>query len=302
MRLMHALARLMACCAVPLTVVRAQVDTLHVAHVRGVELHWVATGRGEPVVLLHGGQGDFRSWAPQTAALAAHYRVIAYSRRYHFPNHNRLTSTTHSGVVEAKDLYALLQTLHVTRVHLIGTSMGAATALVFALAHPAMVRSLVLAEPPVHGWVRDSAPIAQQYRDFMASVQDPARRAFEAGNDTAAMRAFVDGFAGTSRFDALPPTVRAGIMDNAPAMKAIAMSTDPYPSPDQSRVRALGTPVLIITGANTVQIHRTVNAILSGLLPAASTVTIPDAGHGSPRENPAAFNAAVLAFLDRIHR
>ncbi len=48
---------------------------------------------------------------------------------------------------------------------------------------------------------------------------------------------------------------------------------------------------------HTITIHRLVNAELARLLPRAQSVTIPNAGHGSPRENPEAFNAAVLAFL-----
>jgi pimeloyl-ACP methyl ester carboxylesterase len=56
-------------------------------------------------------------------------------------------------------------------------------------------------------------------------------------------------------------------------------------------------PILIVTGANTIAIHRLVNDELTRLLPHAQTATIPNAGHGSPRENPDAFNAAMLQFL-----
>jgi pimeloyl-ACP methyl ester carboxylesterase len=234
------------------------------------------------------------------AALALRYRVIAYSQRYHFPNRNGLTSRAHSAAVEADDLAAFIDALHLGRVHLVGTSMGAATALHFALAHPDAVRSLVLAEPPLHAWIRDSLPLAPVYDDFMRSVQEPAAAAFRAGRDTAAMRAFVDGFAGAPRFDGLPPNVREGIMQNALAMKAIALSVDPYPVVDKAAVRRLRMPILIVTGANTVPIHRLVDAILGGLLPQAESVTIPAAGHGAARENPDAFNAAMLAFLAAV--
>jgi pimeloyl-ACP methyl ester carboxylesterase len=105
-------------------------------HVRGAELHYVEQGTGEPLILLHGGQGDYRSWAPQMAALSPHFRVISYSRRYHYPNHNPLTATNHSAYAEAEDLAAVIRTLGLGPVHLVGTSIGAATALVLALQHP----------------------------------------------------------------------------------------------------------------------------------------------------------------------
>ena len=266
--------------------------------VRNVELHYVEQGSGEPLILLHGGQGDYRAWGPQMAALSPNFRVISYSRRYHFPNHNLLTATNHSAYVEAEDLAAVIKALGLGRVHLVGTSIGAATALVFALKHPEMVRSLVLAEPPIHGWIKDSTATADVYRAFMATIQDPAARAFRAGDDTAAMKAFIDGFAGAPRFDELMPDVKASIMQNALAMKALALSKDAFPDVPKSRVSQLRMPILIITGANTIAIHRLVNDELARLLPRAQTATIPNAGHGSPRENPAAFNAAVLRFLE----
>src|SRR6476659_3277406 len=117
--------------------------------VNGVELHYISAGAGEPVILLHGGQGDYRSWEPQMAALSRHYRVISYSRRYNFPNQNPQTATNHSAIVEADDLAALVKALHLKRADFVGTSMGAATALTLAIRHPNMVRSLVLAEPPI---------------------------------------------------------------------------------------------------------------------------------------------------------
>jgi pimeloyl-ACP methyl ester carboxylesterase len=125
--------------------------------VNGVELHYTEQGTGEPVVLLHGGQGDYRSWQPQMNALSSRYRVISYSRRYHYPNENPMTATDHSALIDAEDLAALVAELELGRVHLVGTSYGAFTALAYAVAHPGLVRSMVLAEPPVLQWVTDSS-------------------------------------------------------------------------------------------------------------------------------------------------
>jgi len=55
--------------------------------------------------------------------------------------------------------------------------------------------------------------------------------------------------------------------------------------------------MLIITGENTIRIHRLVNEELARLLPNAKRAMIPNAGHGSPRENPQRFNEAVLNVL-----
>jgi len=117
--------------------------------VNGVELHYLEKGSGMPVVLIHGGLGDYREWNPQIERISSHYRVVAYSRRYNYPNNNAEIPPDHSAIVEARDLVALLDALKLERVHIVGYSYGALTALFFATEHPERVRSLTLAEPPI---------------------------------------------------------------------------------------------------------------------------------------------------------
>lgn len=186
------------------------------------------------------------------------------------------------------------------RVHLVGTSIGAFTALVLAVQHPEMIRSLVLAEPPVHRWIRDTPDGAGVYREFMTVIQEPVAKAFKAGDDKGAMRIFVNGMSGTRGFDNLPPERVAAIMQNSRAMKAIAVSSDLQPNLPQEKVGRLNLPILIIAGENTIKIHKLVNEKLARLLPKAERATIPKAGHGSARENPQAFNETVLKFLARL--
>jgi pimeloyl-ACP methyl ester carboxylesterase len=265
--------------------------------VNGVELHYISAGTGEPVILLHGGQGDYRSWEPQMAALSRYYRVVSYSRRYNFPNHNPQVATNHSVLVEAADLAALIKALHLKHANLVGTSMGAATALTLAIEHPNMVRSLVLAEPPILAWAKHFQD-GVLYEDFMRRIHDPARDAFASGNDEAAMRFFVDGFAMPGRFDKLAPEARLGVMQNAGFFRMMTRSEDPYPDLSRGQLRGLRLPVLVITGEKTVEIHRRIDEELSKAIPRARSATIPNAGHGSPRENPRAFTEVVENFLE----
>ena len=264
--------------------------------VNDVELHYIEQGQGEPLILLHGGQGDYRSWEPQIKVLSPQFRVISYSRRYHYPNNNPLTAKYHSAYTEADDLTALILKLGLGRVHLIGTSMGAFTALVLAVKHPEMVRSLVLAEPPAHEWVRDTPAGEAAYKEFITTTWEPAKKAFMKGNDEQAMRILVDAFAGAGRFDKLSPEARMAAMQNSRFFKANLELPIPFPNLSKDKVKGLRIPVLIITGENTIRIHKLVNQELARLLPKADQAIITNAGHGSPRENPQAFNEAVLKF------
>ena len=265
--------------------------------VNGVELHYIEQGQGEPLILLHGGQGDYRSWESLMKLLSPQFRVISYSRRYNYPNNNPISAKYHSAYTEAEDLAVFIRQLKLGRVHLVGTSMGAFTALVLAVKHPEMVRSLVLAEPPIHPWVRNTPDGVAAYRQFMTTIQEPARAAFKAGDDKGAMRFFVDGIIGTGRFESLPPEGLAAVMQNSRFFKANTLSDDPYPNLSKDKVRRLRIPLLIITGENTIRIHKLVNEELARLQPKAERAIIPKAGHGSPRDNPQAFNEAVIRFL-----
>ena len=270
--------------------------------VGGVELHYVESGRGEPLILLHGGQGDYRSWEPQMDEFSRRYRVISYSRRYNYPNDNPLTPRYRSAYTDASDLAAFIRHLKLGRVHLVGTSAGALAALVLAVEHPKMVRSLVLAEPPVHRWAKDDPKGEALYREFMTNIWEPAAAAFKAGDDEAAMRVLVDGFGGAGRFDRLQPGARDVAMQNARFFKAATASSDPFPELSKEKVRRLRVPVLIVTGEHTISLHKFVNDELAHLLPKAERALIPRAGHGSARENPGAFNEAVLNFLTKHRR
>jgi pimeloyl-ACP methyl ester carboxylesterase len=265
--------------------------------VNGIELHYISAGSGEPVILLHGGQGDYRSWEPQMAALSRYYHVISYSRRYNFPNQNPHTATNHSALVEAQDLAALIKALHLKRANLVGTSMGAAAALTLAIEHPGMVRSLVLAEPPLLAWAKHFQDGAL-YEDFMRRVEEPARNAFAAGDDEGAMRYFVDGFSKAGRFDSLSPEARLGVMQNAGFFQMIVRSDNPYPDISRRDLLSLRIPVLVVTGEKTIEIHRRIDEELSKTIPRARSASIPNAGHGSPRENPEAFTEVVENFLE----
>jgi pimeloyl-ACP methyl ester carboxylesterase len=266
--------------------------------VNGVELHYVERGRGEPLIFIHGASGDYRSWAPEMELFSKGYRVISYSRRYNYPNHNPRFQKNHSADIEADDLTALIHKLKLGRVHLVGNSYGAYAALVVALKHPAMVRSLVLAEPPVHQLIRGTANGEAVYNDFMDSCMKPAGEAFKAGDDERAMKILSDGINGPGRWDSLSAETRAARMQNSIFFKVLTSSSNPFPALSEDRLKRMTVPTLIVTGENTTTIHRLVDEKLASLLPNVRAVTIPKASHGSNRDNPEAYRRAVAGFLN----
>ena len=114
-------------------------------------------GHGPDVVLIHGALGDYRQWEPIGVVLSSRYRVIAVSRRFHWPNPPPTDHVLYSFEEQSKDLDALLDSLH-RPVHVVGHSYGAGVALLTGLHHPELVRSLTLIEPPFGSLVPPSAP------------------------------------------------------------------------------------------------------------------------------------------------
>src|SRR4029077_5829233 len=108
-----------------------EIASLKTARANGVELHYLDEGSGLPLILIHGGLGDYREWGTQMTRFSARNRVIAYSRRYNYPNHNEPISPDHSAIIEAEDLAALIDLLKLERVDIVGYSYGAFTALCY---------------------------------------------------------------------------------------------------------------------------------------------------------------------------
>jgi non-heme chloroperoxidase len=284
-----------------------QAPATKVVHVSNVDLHYIESGSGVPVVFVHGSVDDYRSFEPQIAPLAQAYRAIAYSRRYNFPNAPRTPARNHSAIVEAEDLAGLLRALHAYPAHVVGHSYGAYTALILALRHPELVRTLTLAEPPLVRWLPGLADGAPLYEDFMRNMWLPAGREFRAGHAEQAMRVTIDWFGRNgyviegrpARYETLSAEVRDFMTENALEWQALTTSANAFPMIDRKAVRAIRTPVLLMSGENILPMNKLIDAELRRLLPQAEVAIIPGATHEMWAERPDECRAGAVAFFER---
>ena len=157
--------------------------------------------------------------------------------------------------------------------------------------------SLALAEPPLHSWARSDAQGIRLYDKFMQEVWQPAGAAFRQGHDEQALQLLADGIAGYPVFDSQR---KATALPNAGSMKALTQAADPFPDLSRAAVSSLPMPTLLIQGERCNGLHLRVLDELAQALPDATRVIIGSAGHNSALENPAAFNAALLRFLEQF--
>ncbi len=181
-------------------------------------------GSGEPVIFVHGGLGDFRTWLPQMGPFGDRYHAISYSRRAFFPNP---WPPGYDASIRAHvdDLAALIATLGLGGAHLVANSYGGYICLIFALRYPKLVRSLALAEPPVQPLLATLPGGAEMLERVSQAAWIPSAEAFEAGDIEEGVRRFLAGAVGKGTFEAMPERTRNAIMKDAPEL-GVSMRAD----------------------------------------------------------------------------
>lgn len=264
----------------------------------GLEFHHIEAGLGQPLILLHGVLGDWRSWEGLWPAFTRRYRTLAYSRRYNWPNRNTHPCPDHSALVEASDLEQLLARWNLGPVILVGSSYGAYTALALALRRPDLVRAMALSEPPMLSWASLDAQ-GQAVRDaFDQQIRLPAQQDFQQGRDREAVERLTGGIMGASARSQLPDWVMERRQQNMLSIRMLTLSSDEFPFLPEQAIRQLQVPTLLMAGANTPAIHAAVFQRLCAGMPQARQVRVPGAGHAVDRDKPEQFCELIFDFLD----
>jgi pimeloyl-ACP methyl ester carboxylesterase len=246
---------------------------------------------GTPVVFVHGSLGDLGDWDAQVAAFAQTHRVLVYSRRYHPPNPPHNDDQTYSPMLHADDLAALLLQLDLAPAHVVGSSYGAYTALVLALEHPELVRSVVLGEPPIMPLLNRTPEGDALRRDYFARVLDPARAAFARGDSLGGMRAFLSG-----EGLAAPRAIRL-VHAFELRREMLANRAQYLPPLACAKLGAIHTGVLLVSGDRSGPLFHAITSELARCLQNDSSATVPGAGHAMHADNPAYYNQVVLRYV-----
>jgi pimeloyl-ACP methyl ester carboxylesterase len=120
------------------------------------------------------------------------------------------------------------------------------------------------------------------------------------GDLSGAVRALYALVTGETRenFDKLPGPSRQVFTDNARTLPLL-LSGDRVPLVTCDNLRAVKAPTLVVAGAQTPSFFSLIaNAVVS-CIQGSRLVTIPNANHIMNMQNPGAFNAELLKFLDK---
>jgi pimeloyl-ACP methyl ester carboxylesterase len=248
-------------------------------------IYYESVGAGEPsLVLCHGAGGNHAVWYQQVPVFARHRRVISWDHRGFGRSTARGGPTSPARAV--RDLARVLATAGALGpIDLVGQSMGGWTALGFALADPARVRRLVLADTP--GGIM-TPELAASLRALGTTPLVPPDRLGR------------------------HPALGASLVTRDPARAYLYQMLGAFGEPELAKLApalfgtvvadetlaALADRVLFVVGAEDTLFPPATIRASAAKIPGARVVQVDDAGHSPYFEQPAAWNHAVAAFLD----
>jgi pimeloyl-ACP methyl ester carboxylesterase len=249
--------------------------------INGFELNYESTGRGNVVLLLHAMGMDHEEWKYQVPTLSKHFNVIACDLRGHGES-SKEEPGKFSIELLATDIERLLTQLGVSKMHLVGHSLGGMVACYFAVKHPEVLKSLVLMGVPFQR-VPPSMSIMLALMPLMVQIYSPekigkmgvSQMCYNTTEEKIQMHMDKGRKAG-----------KATWVGDAKVVKSFYMPQELF---------SLSIPVLLVYGETDIMkkdAGKLQNAILNSKL-----VFIPKAGHAMQIDNPEEVNKVLFEFL-----
>jgi len=247
----------------------------------GIKIHYEVHGDGPPLLLTHGYSSTSAMWRGQIEALSKQHTLILWDMRGHGQSDYPDDPLAYSEALTVADMAALLDAVGASRAIVGGLSLGGYMSLAFYRAYPERVRALLIIDTGP-GFKKDDAREAWNRR-----AHETAERFEREG--LAVLQSLSRERSGVSHRDA------GGLARAARGMLA---------QRDARVIEALPeikVPALVVVGADDAP-FLAASDYMAAKIPGATKVVIPAAGHAVNIDQPEAFIAAVLPFLDGLPR
>jgi proline iminopeptidase len=271
-------------------------------------------GKGQPVIVLHGGPDFDHSYLlPDLDRLKDAFRLIYYDQRGRGKSAENVRPEDVTLGSDLDDLDRVRQHFRLDSVVLLGHSWGAVLALEYALRHPTRVSYLILMNPAPAS-AADLAAFRKIYVEKIGADMDRQRAivasaAYQAGNPEAVMARyrihFKPSLARTEDYERLMATMQAaftrqgseGIVKARAVEDRLMRDTWEIPGYDLvPKLRSLRIPTLVIAGDHDF-FPIEVAAHIADALPSGQLVTMKNCGHFSFLECPNEVRNALVGFF-----
>ena len=241
----------------------------HSGHVPidGVKIWYAEFGRGEAVILLHGGLGNSNYWGNQVPTLATRYRVVVIDSRGH--GRSTRNDRPYSYELMASDVVAVMDHLKIGSAAIVGWSDGAIVGLELAIHHPDRVsRLFAYAAHSNPSGLRESGLQSPTFGAYLAR----AEKEYTALSST--------------------PTQFKTFLDDLRKMWA----TEPHITKEQ--LNGIRVPTWIVDGDHDEVVRRENTELMAAEIPGAGLLLQPEVSHFSTLQDPEQFTTDVLHFLE----
>lgn len=246
-------------------------------------------GGSGPVVLLHGFPLNGAMWNELVPALADRYHVIVPDLRGH--GQSAAPAGVYAMADHAADVLALLDTLNIERAAIVGLSMGGYVSLQLLTGAPERLSAAVLAD------TMGRADTDERKQARAAQAEIIRTEGLAAFAEQVLPRMFAPSV--PQDRPALVERFRQTILSQRPeavvsALLGLAARPDMI-----TALRQVHVPTLVLVGAEDLATTPEHAHELACVIPDATLVSLPGAGHMSNWEDPEGFNTAVRTFLDQ---
>jgi len=261
----------------------------------GVRTHYIEAGKGEPVILIHGGGAgaeSYGNWNRVIPLLAPHFRVIAIDMvGFGQTAKPDGASFTYSQSARNDQLIGVIEGLKLKRASIVGNSMGGATGIGVAVKRPDLVSKLILmGSAGLNVGISEALKPIIHY-DFTREGMVKLIRALT--TDTFK----IDDTLVDERYQrSLDPEVRRAYHATMAWVKEQGGLF--Y---DEGFLGKVGVPTLIMNGKLDKVVPLGIALKFLDIIPRSWAYFIPDCGHWAQIEHPEDFAGATRTFLQAAH-
>jgi pimeloyl-ACP methyl ester carboxylesterase len=263
---------------------------------KSLNVHFVAGGKGPPLLLLHGLGGSWKDWGSNLESLAQSHHVMALD----FPGFGGSDKPDRDYSIEwlTDVVQDFLESRRIKRVAVIGHSMGALVAINLASRPDGPVEKLGIADAVAIGDKEDFLAYALTKKITGESAWKPLEEALRSEFKTM-IAEFIRAQKPKTSKEFLASLPKIPFVDRSlvPMTPAVQMAASVIDFDARSRLSSIGQPTLILWGAKDPVAPPEDAAILEKEIPHAILKIFPETGHSPMQEQPARFNEEVQKFF-----
>lgn len=266
-------------------------------------LYYYHTGKGEPVIIVHGGPGLNHSYfLPYLDRLSSSFHLVYYDQKACGQAEIPADTSAMRLSPYIEDIETVRLKFGFKKFHLLAHSWGTMLAAQYALKYPDHLKSLILVNPAAFSSadVKEASRILNgrfDYTDQLARTQIIESAEFRIGSHVAMEKLFKLGFRQNMAKKDLADSIRLRIPEDYAKRNGSLkyLYRDLYDYDLYPALKKISAPTLIIEGDQDAGLGATEKIRVQ--LPAAQYELIREAGHFPFIEQPLVFESAIKKFI-----